>query len=310
MNTSKQVNVMIGLLFLAFLAFGAYILNEPNRSAKAEEAQDDLLLKRGAELFVNNCRTCHGLEGLGPDQGAIAPKLNNEAFWVFPADNSEGAPETPAGDVRKIETFIHDTIACGRSNSIMPVWGEEHGGSLSNTQINYLVRLITTPHGFDLVEEIGHEHDIETNTDPEKVQLTAADLAGAATTSGNCGQYTGALVQSFRGRDPFSTGGGDEGDGGGEATPGSDLPEAQAMIQGVLVGDFFANNCAACHGDQRQGLIGPPLTVDATAANPASFYIDCITNGRPGTAMQSWSDRLTADEIESMVAFLQNVPAQ
>ena len=28
MNTTKQVNVMIGLLFMAFLVFGAYIATE------------------------------------------------------------------------------------------------------------------------------------------------------------------------------------------------------------------------------------------------------------------------------------------
>ena len=75
MNTTKQVNVMIGLLFMAFLVFGAYFATEPAREADARDTQAELMAKRGAEIFVANCRACHGLNGKGQEEGGIAPAL-------------------------------------------------------------------------------------------------------------------------------------------------------------------------------------------------------------------------------------------
>jgi mono/diheme cytochrome c family protein len=304
MNTSKQVNVMIGLLFLAFLAFGAYILNEPNRQAVALEAQDELLAKRGAELFVNNCRTCHGLEGLGGEEGAIAPKLNSVAFLVLPEDNPEGVPATAVGEERAIRSFLFNTIACGRANAAMPVWLERYGGPLSETQINYIVDMITTGR-WDLVAEIGHEHDVETGTDPATVVLPPTEAGSLAITAGNCGQYSGLLASDFRNRDPFAaTPGGD-----GTATPTevpSD-PNAATEVKGVLVGTFFAQNCAVCHGQNREGLIGPAL-LPSVLTQSDEFYHDTIANGRPGTAMPAWAAAgLTDEEITHLVNFIKNV---
>lgn len=158
MNTTKQVNVMIGLLFMAFLVFGAYFATEPAREQAARDTQAELMAKRGAELFVANCRSCHGMNGLGPDEGGIAPRLNNVAFFVLDAHNPFGVKETPAGEARSIHDFLFNTIACGRSNTAMPVWSERYGGPLSDTQVNYLATLMTQGR-WDLVTELGDHHD-------------------------------------------------------------------------------------------------------------------------------------------------------
>ena len=158
MNTTKQVNVMIGLLFMAFLVFGAYIATEPAREADARNTQAETMAKRGAEIFVTNCRSCHGMEGLGPDEGGLAPRLNNIAFLVLGEGNAFGAPPTPAGEARNVHDFLFTTLACGRSNTAMPVWSERYGGPLSDTQINYLTVLISSGR-WDLVKEIGEHHD-------------------------------------------------------------------------------------------------------------------------------------------------------
>ena len=158
MNTTKQVNVMIGLLFMSFLVFGAYIATEGAREASARDTQAEMMARRGAELFVANCRACHGLEGMGPDEGGIGPRLNNLAFLVLEPDNVFGHKETPAGEARNIRDFVFNTLACGRSNTAMPVWSERYGGPMSDTQINYLVTLITQGR-WDLVQHIGEQHD-------------------------------------------------------------------------------------------------------------------------------------------------------
>ncbi|MEI6136819.1 MAG: c-type cytochrome [Chloroflexota bacterium] len=158
MNTSKQVNVMIGLLFLAFIAFGAYFVTEPAREASAREAQAEMMAERGAHIFVANCRTCHGQEGLGTDEGGVGPRLNNVAFLVLGEKNPFGIKPTAVGDANKIHDFLFNTIACGRTNTAMPNWSDHYGGPLSSTQIGYLVTMITDGR-WDLVEEYGHAND-------------------------------------------------------------------------------------------------------------------------------------------------------
>lgn len=158
MNTSKQVNVMIGLLFVAFLTFGAYIMSENSRASAAAEAQDALVAERGATLFVANCRTCHGLEGHGANEGGIAPQLNTAAYLVLRADNPFGLPATAAGDAQGIHDFLFNTISCGRTNTPMPTWSARYGGPLSEQQISYIVSMIMQGR-WDLVEKIGAEHD-------------------------------------------------------------------------------------------------------------------------------------------------------
>ena len=119
-------------LFLSFLVFGVYFATESSREAAARETQSELLARRGAELFVANCRACHGLEGMGPDEGGIGPRLNNIAFLVLDDKNSFGAPATPQGDVTKIHDFIFTTLACGRTNTAMPTWSDRYGGPMSD----------------------------------------------------------------------------------------------------------------------------------------------------------------------------------
>jgi uncharacterized cupredoxin-like copper-binding protein/mono/diheme cytochrome c family protein len=158
MNTSKQVNIMIGLLFLSFVTFGGYIAWEPTRSSDAEEGQAELFAERASIIYVNNCRGCHGLEG----EGHIGPPLATSAFLVLGDDNAFGLEATSDGEADGIRSFLHDTISCGRSGTFMPVWAQDQGGALSRIQIDYVVELVTAAR-WDLVEEFGLEHDLEQN---------------------------------------------------------------------------------------------------------------------------------------------------
>jgi mono/diheme cytochrome c family protein len=303
MNTSKQVNVMIGLLFLSFLTFGAYIVYEPGRVESAQEARDEVHATRGAQLFVDNCRTCHGLLGLGGEEGALAPALNSSAYLILPEDNPYGLPATPEGEAREIYDFLFNTTACGRVNSAMPLWSERYGGSMSERQIDYIVHMITSDR-WDLVEKIGTKYDADKPDDAPPVLIPLTEAGTLSLTNGNCGQYSGAMAADFRNRDPFA----DPGTPGepGEPEPLPDDPLAQAEIAGVLVGAFYTNNCAVCHGPQRGGGVGPALT-PAALTQADSVYFDVIKNGRTGTAMPPWGSQMTDDEINSMVQYLKNV---
>ncbi|MQC16819.1 MAG: cytochrome c [Chloroflexi bacterium] len=185
----------------------------------------------------------------------------------------------------------------------MPVWHERFGGPLSETQVNYLVALITSGH-WDVVEEIGHEHDLETGDTPADIVMPPAEAGTLALTTGNCGQYQGAVAAEFRNRDPFAD---PSAPGGTDEPVVPDDPNAATEVQGELVGTFFANNCAVCHGPERQGGVGPALT-PAVLTESDDFYFTTIAEGRPGTAMPSWRNAgLTDEEITNLVNFLKNV---
>jgi mono/diheme cytochrome c family protein len=60
-----------------------------------------------------------------------------------------------------------------------------------------------------------------------------------------------------------------------------------ARIQQMSVSQFYATNCAGCHGAERQGIVGPALTPERLVAAD-EVYVDAIANGLPGTVMPSW----------------------
>jgi uncharacterized cupredoxin-like copper-binding protein/mono/diheme cytochrome c family protein len=156
MNTSKQVNVMIGVIMVSFLLFAGYMANEARRQAEAREHTTERVAERGARLFVNNCRNCHGLEG----EGHVAPQLNGQNFLILGEHNEYGLEPTPIGVADQVRAFLKNTIACGRTNTFMPIWGQRFGGPLSDTQIDQIVTMITEGR-WDLVRHEAAEHDPE-----------------------------------------------------------------------------------------------------------------------------------------------------
>ena len=314
MNTSKQVNVMIGLLFVTVVFFAANVLNEPNRAEQAREHQVESFVERGAVLFVNNCRGCHGLEGLGQEEGAIAPALNDDAYLILGEGNEYGVDATALGVAQTIRDFLGDTISCGRKNTFMPLWAEQYGGPLSDQQIDYLVTLITTDGAWETVAEVAQELDAHQVPVPTREEILS-DGAGLTLTQKNCGQWDAVSAKDIHNRDPFA--GAPSGDGtpepGGTAEPGgttapSDDP-ASGMVQGIPVGEYFGASCAGCHGQDRAGVpgLGLPLTPDSlTEAD--ELYFDTIKNGRVDTVMPAWGAQgLTDDDINALVQWMKNV---
>ncbi len=91
-----------------------------------------------------------------------------------------------------------------------------------------------------------------------------------------------------------------------------DANATEALNPSVL----YLKNCSVCHGDKgdgashaRQGLVPPPR--DFTAAGMAESLtrermINAVRNGRPGTAMVAWKDRLSNAEIEAIVDYIRS----
>lgn len=142
MNTNKQINIMVLLVFLAVFATGAYTLWDPNRADSAREKQLEATLERGAFLFSQNCRVCHGDAGEGGSASnrlRAAPALNRPDLQG--RETSEGEADETAK--KQAYNLVFNTIECGRVGKAMPTWGQEHGGTLNEEQIKQLTVFIT-----------------------------------------------------------------------------------------------------------------------------------------------------------------------
>ncbi len=289
MNTNKQVIAMVVLLFMAVISLGAYTWFDVGRRASAEEEVLLVTAERGAHLFANNCRECHGNQGLGRAQqpSLIAPALNTpENTFGFREEN----------DAKRVErrAFIDDTITCGRNGTAMPPWAVEQGGALNFSHIDNLVGLITTNAGgaWALALELAIEQD-ETTIDGLRAALRVAEASGDAdaiaaaeeilveaedrfaaglpiqlpspsVTSGTCGQLeAGATTAAGGGPAPDEVPQIDTSGFTADSDRGQEL--------------FFTNGCNVCHGDTGEGGIGPMI---ARTALTFSQIVDQYRNPR------------------------------
>jgi mono/diheme cytochrome c family protein len=91
---------------------------------------------------------------------------------------------------------------------------------------------------------------------------------------------------------------------------------AQSTTGASAGASIFRQQCASCHGGDGKGLAAqntPDLTnFRARSGIPSQTIVDVVTNGKPGTAMQGFSGRLSAAEIRDVSAFVQSLatPAQ
>jgi mono/diheme cytochrome c family protein len=93
------------------------------------------------------------------------------------------------------------------------------------------------------------------------------------------------------------------------ATPAGEAEASPAPAGGDAAkgAEIFAQNCASCHGENAQGgSIGPSLVTAELKAQSDDFFRQTILNGRAGTAMPAWEGRLSAQDIEDVIAFLRS----
>lgn len=116
---SLDKQIVIGLALSLVIAFfiPIYWLNEPARQAAAAAEQRQAAIYHGAEVFVGNCASCHGLGG----QGGMAPALRNSKL-----------------DAKAMERII----GRGVPGTTMPAWGNEDGGPLKRRQIEELMTFV------------------------------------------------------------------------------------------------------------------------------------------------------------------------
>ena len=89
--------------------------------------------------------------------------------------------------------------------------------------------------------------------------------------------------------------------GSGNLTPDSSL-EGRSV---------FAKNCATCHGPDARGVAGVGTPDFANATTQAGLkneqIVRTIENGKPGTMMPAWQDKLSQAQILSVAAYLRSL---
>lgn len=152
-------------------------------TAQAQAAGDP---ERGGQLYVENCAVCHGVDG----QGRVGARL--EAFSGI----DPGA-------------VITTTVARGIEGTVMPAWGEQFGGPLSEQDINDIASYILAVfEGTEPIEPLPEYQPPEIEPLPD---IEGDPSAGAVVYQQNCrpchgesgeGRFGKPLATSWAGTRP------------------------------------------------------------------------------------------------------------
>ena len=90
-------------------------------------------------------------------------------------------------------------------------------------------------------------------------------------------------------------------------TPWLHLPDDAVAGDVKLGAQVYADNCASCHGAQGEGGTGTALgNATMLALTPDAFLRHTIENGRDGTPMLAFRDKLGTDQINGVTAFIRS----
>ena len=181
MNTQKQIFLIIVLTFTFAGSCAAYaMIDLPVRAERQSNFFMNESIERGALLFANNCRTCHGIRG----EGGVGLALNKTAF-----QNQD--PLILATN----QNLIRRTLTCGRAGSLMPPWLNSNGGSLTANQIEHFVRLLTAPVSEETPNALGRPSnegwlaavEFAHNLNRETIVLVSGETLGLIAKANNIG---------------------------------------------------------------------------------------------------------------------------
>ena len=244
----------------------------PEIGPQAEVADPE----RGAALFAGTCAVCHGEDGRGGKDNI--PAIND--------------PER----LEKLDdAWYRGVIANGRPAKGMPTWGTV----LSPGQLNDLVALMAAWREGEAIQPAFSTTDLIdravfalSQDDPESAKIHIERALDAITGAGaQVLQSAAAQIETGDTQGALAT-----------------LQEAQAQwpLGDVASGAIaYSANCAACHGVQGEGGIGPALYQSSWIQEQSNAQlVQFILEGRPGTAMAGFEGRLSEPAIADIVSFL------
>ncbi len=93
------------------------------------------------------------------------------------------------------------------------------------------------------------------------------------------------------------------------------VPAAQAVVEKewtkdelMVKGEEAYKSCIACHGADGKGISGvfPAIAGSAVATGDVGAQIDLVLFGKPGTAMVSFANQLSDEEIAAVITYQRN----
>ncbi len=154
-----QVKIVIGTIafMLTMIILGFTALSEPARLAETTAAFLGRSVENGAEIFANNCATCHGVDGTA--EVCFDAAGEQIACAGLPLNNPDllcGAPPPriqAQGWQGSTLDYIRSTISSGRPWNGMPTWSQEFGGPLQLNQVNDVANFVYNWGAGDLCDQ-------------------------------------------------------------------------------------------------------------------------------------------------------------
>lgn len=175
-----QVKIIIGTIafMLTMVILGFVALREPARLEAFSAAFEGRSIENGAEIYMNNCATCHGIEGRaetcfdassGEQTGCIGRPLNNPDLLCGAV-----SPRMEALDWSGTKfSLIQGTVAAGRPWAGMPTWGRDFGGPLRDSEVRDVALFVLN---WESEELCGDQGEVEGPVWPLNVsELPAGD---------------------------------------------------------------------------------------------------------------------------------------
>ena len=293
------------------LVFGLFSAFQPGRMVASAKALEAEAVERGAEVYHEDCATCHGERGEGVRNSG--PALNTKEFLTEALDG-----------------LIFNTIADGRPGTSMPAWGQARGGPYNAQVLEDLVIFIrawepTAPS----VEEIAYIGDpVEGAVLFSTTCFACHGVSGEGTAAG-LRLNDSDLLEKYDDeyfRDVIGRGRPER----GMPTWGSVLSPMQIedlvayirsweseapLVMADLGGDsargeaIFASTCTVCHGPGGNGTDTAPRLAEASILDDPELLYLTISQGRLQNGMPNWGQVLAPAEINDVVAYLKTLRA-
>lgn len=289
----------LGVIAAVALVLFQFMMEEPRMAAQAAN-WEGRSVEKGADLYANNCSSCHGADGKGLPN--VAPALHSKYFFEQRLSD--------IGWAGSLEDYIQLTLIGGRPSKvntqwaqIMPTWSSDVGGPLRSDQIDHLVNFLLN----------WEETSLEQTAEEDPFQC----FVGIPTNIREGENSPDALQIKICGED------------GQSALPGEPLPEPVAEASDGEPRDpavlFASLGCAGCHNlneDQGPNNVGQPgphmgnlpeTAGDRVAGQDAETYVrtsiiapnEYINEGYIGGIMpQNFGDQLSNEELDALVNWL------